>query len=243
MSISILIPTYKRPSSVIRFANHAFGSCSGENCIEIIFGCHKEDIETQSAISELRSTETLKVECVIIPHHQDGKPHLVQFWNDIYPHARYDIIGFFGDDVLFKTPRWDNLVIQEFDKDPVQLVYGNDVHIQKGECATLFFTHKIVHQEFGYYLYPPFRRWYMDTFMDHVFRTANKINYLPELILEHIHPNKFQNIVDSVYLRMEHLKEIDKIVWESEKCSAEIARCVSLLNNLSVASSSKAFVK
>lgn len=232
MGISMLIPTWKRPNSIIRFVNHAFNSSSGKHHVEILFGCHEEDIESKDVISSLTNTEYFQTRCVIIPHHEDGKPHLVQFWNDLYPHSANDILGFFGDDVLIKTKNWDEIVIQEFDKDPIQLVYGDDVHIQRGDNATLFFTHKISHNAFGFYLYPPFRRWYMDTFMDCVFREANKINYKPELIFEHLHPHKFKETEDEVYLRMQPLIQLDQIVWESEKCKLEMDRCVAILKTL-----------
>ncbi len=232
MGLSLLIPTYSRPDSIRRFVEHAVNSASGKNQIEILFGCHADDTLSLNAIRQCQpNSKQVEIRAAIIDRHPDGKPHLVSYWNQTYQQAKYDIVGFFGDDVLIKTPGWDEIVTDEFRRSPHLLVYGNDVHIQKGRVATLFFTHKATHQLFGYYLYPALRRWYMDEFMDLVYRRADCIIYKPDLILEHIHPDAFKEAKDAVYISMNSLVQDDYGIWNSAECITEINRCIRVLGD------------
>lgn len=229
MGISVLIPTYKRPQSIERFSSYAFSHLSGRHPVEIVFGCHQDDRESINAIEKLPAPAGCEARCVIVPKFPDGKPHLVSYWNCLFEQAHYDLLGFFGDDVLIKTSGWDAEVEKEFAARTDILVYGNDLHVQQGKVATLFFTHRRTHAKFGFYLYPRLRRYFMDEFLDLVYRRAGAVVYRPDLIFEHLHPTVFKQAGDQVYQALQALIGCDEQIWNSAECLREINRCAALL--------------
>jgi hypothetical protein len=224
LGISILIPTYRRPQACAEFARAADRAAHQHSRIEIIFGGHADDTATKQICESLRQQVKLRVSFTAVPKHPDGDPHLSQYWNVIYAHAAYDILGFFGDDCRITTRGWDDVVLDLFSKDPAILVYGDDVHCQRGDMATLFFTHKIVHERCGFYMFPGFRRMWMDQFWDQAFRRAGKIRLRRDLVFEHQHRGhgKFKHTMDETFRRLErmHAKErsYDAAHQELEKC-------------------------
>jgi len=213
--ISLLIPTFQRPQGMKNFALSVDATCKDPSKVEILFGVHSDDTDSIQAAHELSETCKIKVYAEIIDRYSDGKAHLSFLWNQLYQRANYKILGYFGDDVLFKTPGWDEEVRKEFGVSKTVLVLCNDVHCQMGKQATLCCTHKIVHEKIGFYLYPKLRRWYMDTFWDIIYRSAKRLHYRPDIITEHLHPTAFADRADKVYLDMEPFKGPDKILWES----------------------------
>jgi hypothetical protein len=227
--ISILIPSYKRPFNVVEFTTSAYVTAKCPEQIEILFGVHEDDIQSLAAIQTLNDHMTISIRAIILKKYMDGLPHLSFFWNQLYEKSNYDIIGFFGDDVIMRTVAWDEMVINEFVRDKHILVYGDDVHCQKGNCATLFFTHKKTHREFGFYLPPYFRRTWMDQFLDNAYRAAGKIVYKKNLKTEHIHPGKFVQRTDDVFRNLEQIRSKDA-GWGQG--SEDLQKCVNILRKL-----------
>ena len=156
--------------------------------------------------------------------------HLDAFlWNQLYKKTCAPIVGFFGDDVLFHTLGWDEEVRKEFIKDKSIMVSCNDVHIQRGKIATLFFTHRSLHDKIGYYLNENFRRWYVDEFWSEAFKRAGKMHYREDIVTEHLSPDIFKERADDTYKNMENLKDPDKIKWRTPEVQQEIDRVVTIL--------------
>lgn len=230
--ISILIPTLNRPYNIDKFVTAINTTTLNPKEIEIIFGIHENDLLSKNKIDELKSKVKIEIRYEFIKKFEDNKIHLSYLWNQIYEKSKYPIIGYFGDDVIFQTPGWEEEVKKEFSKDKYIMVCCNDVHIQRGKQATLFFTHKKVHDKFGFYLHMKFRRWYADTYWDFIFRGAGKFHYREDIVTEHLHPDVFENKRDSVYIAMEEFKEKDKNIWLSQENRKEIENNIEILRGL-----------
>lgn len=230
--ISFLVPTLNRPQNIQDFSTGIDINTKEPENVEIVFGIHEEDIESINKIKELNPKLKIDIRYEIINRYKDGKVHLSFLWNQLYSRAKYPIIGYFGDDVLCHTPGWDIEVKKEFEKDKTILVSTNDVHIQRGKKATLFFTHKSVHDKIGFYLNPKYRRWYMDAFWDIVFKHAGKLHYRQDIVMEHLHPDVFENRLDDTYKNMEGYKSSDKEIWVSDENNNEIKQCIKILKTM-----------
>lgn len=220
--ISILVPTLNRPQSIEDLAKSVEKTTSHPENVEIIFGI-QDDPPSRDKVRELAPSMKVRLRAEDIKKYHDGQAHLDFLWNQIYELAEYPILGFFGDDVLFKTPGWDVEVRKEFDKDQNILFACNDMHIQKGGTATLFFTHRIFHERVGFYLKPEFRRWYMDTYWGNCFKGAGRYVYREDVVTEHLSPDVFKDRADDVYRDMEHFKNEDRKLWRSEAMQKEVA--------------------
>ena len=230
--ISLLVPTLNRPKDMEVFAVNVDATTKDPSHVEIIFGIHGDDPASIAKAGELSAALKVTVRCEIISRYSDGKAHLTYFWNQLYERAHHPILGFFGDDVVFKTPGWDEDIRQEFSKSKTVMVLCNDVTIKRGKEATLFFTHKVVHEKVGYYLYPKFRRWFMDTFWDLVYRSEGKLIYKEGIITEHLCPDIFINRRDTTYNDMQPYKDSDKLVWQSPETRTELDRAAGILRSI-----------
>jgi predicted SAM-dependent methyltransferase len=229
--ISFLIPTLNRPKNIEDFTLSVDRMTTNPQNIEIVFGIHEEDTASKAKIEEMKSKVKIEIRAELINRYSDGKCHLTFLWNQLYVKSKYPIVGYFGDDVIFQTPGWDEEVRKEFTKDKAILFYANDVYVQKGALATLFFTHKAIHEKTGYYLNEHFRRWYMDTWWDSLFRNAGKTVYKPDIHWAHIHPDAFPEKLDATYRAMEtdNYKVADGRYWSSPENVAEMQRVINII--------------
>jgi predicted SAM-dependent methyltransferase len=220
--ISILIPTLNRPQGMEMFTIALDRTTLFPENVEIIFGVQEEDQASIQKAVELKGRCRVSIRYEIIQRYPDGKINLSFLWNQIYAKALYPILGYFGDDCVFRTPGWDEEVRREFIADKTILVCCNDVYVQCGKLATLFFTHRCVHEKFGLYLNERFRRWCGDTYWDRIYREAGKLHYREDIVCEHLHPDKFPERADATYKNMEIFKNEDLQLFSSPAMQEEI---------------------
>lgn len=230
-AIALLIPTLHRPDSMKKFAQAVEATTAKKDLVEIVFGVHADDEASLKAIEELKEC-SIPARGEVIEKFQDGRVHLSFLWNQLYKATSAPIVGFFGDDVIFHTPGWDQEVRDEFHKEKNIMVSCNDVHIHRGRTSTLFFTHRTVHDKVGYYLNENFRRWYVDTFWDEAFKQVGKLHYREDLITEHLSPDVFKERTDDTYRNMEDHKGQDRVNWTSAPNHQEIARVASIIKEM-----------
>lgn len=97
---------------------------------------------------------------------------------------RYKYIGFMGDDHRPRTYQWDRQVIDALEHNNV--VYGNDL-LQGENLPTAVFLRAEIVQKLGYMAPPSLIHLYLDNFWLELGR-ATSIKYLPNVIIEHMHP-------------------------------------------------------
>lgn len=96
-------------------------------------------------------------------------------------------LGFMGDDHRPRTMGWDALYLEELHKLGTGIVYGNDLlqgHNLPTQCAM---TSNIV-TALGYMAPPALTHMYVDNFWLMLGRTTGCIRYLPNVVVEHMHP-------------------------------------------------------
>jgi predicted SAM-dependent methyltransferase len=231
--ISILVPTLNRPQNMEKLAISINDTTKFHENVEIIFGIQEDEKSFQKAL-ELQKICKISVRPEPIQRFLNGKINLSFLWNQLYAKASFPIMGYFGDDVIFHTPGWDEEIRHEFEVDKAVLVCCNDVHVQRGRVATLFFTHKAVHEKFGFYLDDRFQRWYMDTYWDRVYRNAGKLHYREDLIMEHLHPTKFPEKIDATYQSIEAFKDEDGRLWNSSAVQNDLNKKAMELKNFKI---------
>jgi hypothetical protein len=228
--ISILIPTRGRPQNIEDFVQALDKTTSNPTKVEILFGVDEDDSESKEKITGIQSKVTIKYE--VLKKYHDGKINLSYFWNQLYAKSSYDIVGFFGDDVLFRTEGWDIEVRKEFLKDKTVMVSCNDLHIQRGRTSILFFTHKFVHEKLGFYMNEKLRRWYIDTFLDIIYRNNNKVHYREDLVTEHFNPASHPERNDAIFEKLRELVDTDKAFWTTEENRNDLKKGVACLKNI-----------
>ena len=97
---------------------------------------------------------------------------------------KYKYIGFLGDDHRMRTRDWDVKVLEALESHNV--VYGNDL-LQGENLPTAVFLHSEIIKKLGYMAPPALVHLYLDNFWLQLGR-ATSIQYLPDVIIEHLHP-------------------------------------------------------
>ena len=149
--------------------------------IELIFYIDSDDNES---IEMYKSLEP-NVHAII---DERGEGNLSVMWNRCYERASADIVIHCGDDIRFRTPNWDKIVLDEFDKykDKIVLVYDND-GVRKDDLATHSFLHKNWIETVGYFLPPYFSSDMNDYWLTTVARNIKRLIKV-NIYTEHLHP-------------------------------------------------------
>jgi hypothetical protein len=129
----------------------------------------------------------------------------------------YDAIGFMGDDHLPRTESWDLRILEALDvgavRDP-RVVYGNDL-LQGENLPTAVFMHSRIIQALGYFCPPDQVHLYLDNFWKELGQELNGLVYLPDVVIEHMHPVAGKAAWDERYAEVNSpdVDNSDKAAW------------------------------
>ncbi len=180
--ISVLVPTRGRPASVARLVDSCDRNAAGP--VEFVFYIDDDDVATEAAVAGIFAARGGLVQPLLGP-----RIVLSRMWNECAGVAQADVMMHCGDDIVFRTPRWDDLVLEAFDRfdDRIVFVHGNDL-LQRGNLGTHGFLHRRWVEAVGYFVPPYFASDYNDTWLTEVADMIGRRVYLPELVTEHMHP-------------------------------------------------------
>lgn len=142
---------------------------------------------------------------------------LAMIWSE-----RDNIIGFMGDDHQPRTDRWDEKIYEELADLGTGIVYCNDLFQGPNLPTAVFMTSDII-RALGHMAPPCLRHMYADNYWLDLGRAIDSISYLPNVIIEHIHPHAGKGEVDAGYDAVWPLMEPDRIAYEQYKASGQFA--------------------
>lgn len=188
--------------------------------IEFIFYIDNDDTESQE------TAKALEVKTVIGP-----RITLSQMWNECYKIAVSDIYMHGGDDLIFRSPNWDELVLKTFEKYPDKIVF---IHGPDGFFADNFGTHGFLHKNWvktvNYFLPPYFSSDYSDMWLNDVANSLKRREYVPDLLIEHMHPALNKASWDQTYLERMARGNRDNVIKIYKDKKAERDENVQKLN-------------
>jgi hypothetical protein len=141
-------------------------------------------------------------------------------------------IGFMGDDHLPRTASWDGTICEALDElGSAGIVYGNDL-FQGPNLPTAVFMHAEIVRTLGYMAPPCLRHMFLDNFWLELGRSAGTIRYLPDVIIEHMHPEAGKAPEDDNYGRVRGLMGEDGEAYAAYKADgrfdADVAKIKAL---------------
>jgi len=212
--ISILCPTRGRPENVLRKIESVFKTATKPNLVEIIFYVDSDDLTFPN--SKITNSN---VKVVTGP-----RMWLSILQNVLYTHATGEILMYTGDDVIFESQSWDQIIREEFDSsiDKLILVYGSDGGFYGERIALHGFLHRNWIDAVGCWVQPgravPYDFWLTETA-----RQLGKLRYREDLKFTHLHfrqgdkASKFDSTyaaVSSLHSSFRPLKTYKKIARE-----------------------------
>jgi hypothetical protein len=116
-----------------------------------------------------------------------------------------DIIGTVNDDMVFRTHSWDRIVSQA----GPGLVFGDDL-FQHEALVTSPFIDARIPRALGWYGLPLVEHQFVDNGWLELGRALGILRYLPEVVIEHLHPFADKGSWDETYERGNRQDVIDR---------------------------------
>ena len=109
--VSVLVPTRKRLHYLTRMLESYDATVTDPASAEIVFRCDSDDPDSIECLRQRASK-------LIIAPRRDGYKSLPAFFNDMAALATGDLLMCCNDDVVFQTPGWPRLLLDEARKYP-----------------------------------------------------------------------------------------------------------------------------
>jgi hypothetical protein len=110
-------------------------------------------------------------------------------------------VGFMGDDHRPRTVGWDHAYLDALTDLGTGIVYGNDL-LQGPNLPTQCAVTADIVRALGYLAAPSLTHLYVDNFWLQLGRWADCIRYLPDVVVEHMHPVAGKAQWDEGYVRV-----------------------------------------
>lgn len=146
--------------------------------------------------------------------------------------AEYEVVGFMGDDHLPRTPFWDAILLSHLHEMGTGIVYGNDL-LQGATIPTSVFMSSDIVKVLGYFCPPGFLHMYLDNVWKDWGEQAGCLQYLPDVIIEHMHPGNGKATHDSSYAESGALISQDQMAYR-DYCGNSLESDVAKIKGLRV---------
>jgi glycosyltransferase involved in cell wall biosynthesis len=145
---------------------------------------------------------------------------------DITKFPLYDYFVFMGDDHIPRTQGWDKAFIQALGQN-TGIVYGDDL-LQGANLPTAFGMSRDLVNELRGMTFPGCVHLFFDNFVKQLGLDLEYLKYLPDVIIEHLHPVAGKAEMDEGYARVNQPKwyEKDLLALQQYLASADYAELV-----------------
>lgn len=202
--ISLLVPSRERLNLKLTLICSIITTVRDINNVELIFGIDEDD-PTRDIVHKI----ALSIPFVrVVDIKNEGKfIGINKIWNLLYPHAMGDILGYIGDDMVFKTQNWDSKIIDEFTgknlpSDKIKLVHCYDGFRDRDEICVNAFLHKKYTDIVGYMCREEFLINWSDQWLYQSFKAFDRVKWLRDIHIQHNHWIYGARLKDTVADRM-----------------------------------------
>lgn len=185
MSIALLIPTRERDAKA-RACYERAREHAALYSTDIVFVVDLDDPTEYAGLPVLR-----------IDSHGGGMGAPLNAAAALYCQT-HDIVGFIGDDHLIRTGGWDTIVEHHL-RSP-GMVYGNDMARQ--DIPTQIFMSSLIVKALGWMALPGAHHLYLDDAWSHLGAATGLLEYVPGLVIEHVHFAYGKAPLDPIYERV-----------------------------------------
>lgn len=231
MSIVVVMPSRGRPQRA-RDAIQAIRDTAALVSTSVILVVDADDPELPRYLDIGFTPYGAEVTTIVLSPEETGS--LVRATNTVSLRvARADptaIIGNLGDDHLVRTPGWDKLIAAALERPGI--AYGDDL-IQGEQLPTAPFISASIVLALGWYALPTLDHMYIDDVWRELGRRAGSLHYLPDVVIEHMHPGVGKADWDESYRRTNAdeaiLLDRDRYqAWLAGPAAADIATVAAL---------------
>lgn len=145
----------------------------------------------------------------------------------------YRMVGFLGDDHRPKTKGFDRRMVEALDELGTGMVYGDDLFQRQNLPTQWAMTSNIV-RDLGYMVPGGLVHLYIDNALKELTERAGCLRYLPDVVIEHLHPSAGKAELDDSYRETNSDEQFDADRhrfedWKRFSLDADVARLQELI--------------
>lgn len=144
----------------------------------------------------------------------------------------YRAFASLGDDHVPRTQGWDRLLLEALAKLGGEgIAYGNDLHQGEALPTAPVISTGIV-EALGWMMEPGLRHMHVDDVWRDLGRASGCLAYVPEVVIEHQHPDAGKTVSDQVYAESAAGATADREAywkWHAERMAGDVAKVRSVL--------------
>ncbi len=197
--ISVLLPTRKRPESLMRMLSSMFGTADEPTEIEVVVYIDDDD-----SFSQQLDFGIWNVKRVVGPRQTMGRLNSI-----CYGQSTGEIVMLGNDDVIVQTRGWDTKIRIEHANfaDEVYLMYPNDMH-KGGKLSTFPIVSRLTCDTVGDPFPADYRGAFIDVHLMDIFKQLEgyghrRVRYLEHIVFEHMHYKLGKSVFDETYRQRE----------------------------------------
>lgn len=187
--ILVIVPSRGRPASIQRLQRAWDDTTTGY-----------ADLVTYVDLDDPKFDDYMALESERFPLILGPRRRLVSASNAVSAKlgGQYFALGSMGDDHLPVTPGWDKAILDALHEMRTGLAYPNDGWRGQELPTACFMTTDIV-QALGYMAPPSLVHMFCDDFWRDLGTTIERLTYLPDVLIEHLHPHAGKAPNDQTY--------------------------------------------
>lgn len=180
--ISLVCPTRGRPDRFAEMVESAHTTAASPNRVQVVAYLDDDDPE----LGAYRNTDHPLTVALLV----GDRCVLSDAWNRAAQIANGSVLMLAADDLRFRSNGWDHAVedCAESFPDGIALMYGRDGHADERMATHPFVTSRWV-DTVGRFTAPYFVADYVDLWLHDVAKRVGRAVYLPQLLIEHMHPS------------------------------------------------------
>jgi hypothetical protein len=227
----MMVPSRGRPQHAVELAEAFAATCTADTDLWVVV-----DHDDPEATEYARLLDSYDVMVATSTAYRSG-PGMVPALNQaalyVAEQIRPAAVGFMGDDHRPRTVGWDAAFLRSLKARLPALVYGNDL-FQRGNLPTQVAMSTEIVEVFRWMAPPVLRHLFADDFWLDLGHGAAAIEYLPGVVIEHMHPAAGKAVMDGGYetVNAPTSHRRDQTAYHRWVDAGGLAACVAAVNQL-----------
>jgi hypothetical protein len=185
----MIVPSRSRPHNVARLAQAMDDTCTTGTELLIVLDADDDTLDAYKALGlDIFVAEPADKRGMTVPLNQAA----------VIAAQTHPFVGFLGDDVLPRTTGWDERFITELTDLRTGIVWGDDL-LQHDIWPTHVSMTSDIIRALGWMAMPELTHLFVDVVWMRLGEHLDRIRYLPDVILEHMHPAAGKTDMDALY--------------------------------------------
>jgi len=228
--LTVIVPTRNRPHTITEMIS-TFEETTEANT-NLVFAIDDNDPTIGEYILTITNADSNDVDLFVVSPAETMVSALNAAALNVISIDQPFAIGFMGDDHRPRTHGWDVDYLTKLHELKTGIVYGDD-KIQGEWLPTQCAMTSDIIKALGWMCYPGLRHLYVDDFWKYLGRDSGCLAYLPETIVEHVHPIRTGKWDDGyVRVNSERMCDADKTTFNWVMSSGTLAECVNKIRGL-----------